>query len=258
MAKSSRGFTLIELLVVIAIISLLMAVMMPALQRVKKQARLVACQARLRQWAVVFKMYADDNDGRMMRSRGYHIEGFMWIEALRDLYKDPGLRLCPMASKIEREERPRRFKAWTWFEEHGSYGINDWVYDPAPDVEAIGGRPVEDYWRYTSVGGANRIPLLLDASHPHGGPAHTDPPPEFEDMPPVWGAGNRMAHYCIKRHDGFVNSAFLDWSVRKVGLRGLWKLKWHRRFETDGPWTAAGGCTIQDWPKWMRALPDTD
>ena len=58
--RSRRGFTLIELLVVIAIIALLMAILMPALARVKKQAQSVACQAKLKQWGVIFSMYADD------------------------------------------------------------------------------------------------------------------------------------------------------------------------------------------------------
>jgi prepilin-type N-terminal cleavage/methylation domain-containing protein len=42
--SNRKGFTLIELLVVIAIIALLMAILMPALQRVSKQRRSCACQ----------------------------------------------------------------------------------------------------------------------------------------------------------------------------------------------------------------------
>ncbi|MHC4207019.1 MAG: type II secretion system protein, partial [Planctomycetota bacterium] len=61
--QKAKGFTLIELLVVIAIIALLMAILMPALQRVKKQAAAVACQSNLHQWAIIFEMYTSQNDG---------------------------------------------------------------------------------------------------------------------------------------------------------------------------------------------------
>ncbi len=64
MDRSRRGFTLIELLVVIAIIAILMAIMMPALQRVKTQAAEMRCRANLRQYGLVQAMYLDDSDGR--------------------------------------------------------------------------------------------------------------------------------------------------------------------------------------------------
>jgi len=61
---------------------------------------------------------------------------------------------------------------------------------------------------------------------------------------------------CINRHDGGINAAFLDGSVRKVGLKELWTLKWKRQFNTAGPWTKAGGVQPEDWPQWMRGFKD--
>jgi prepilin-type N-terminal cleavage/methylation domain-containing protein/prepilin-type processing-associated H-X9-DG protein len=62
--KERHAFTLIELLVVIAIIAVLMGILMPALQRVREQARTISCKSNLRQYGIVSRMYLDDNQGR--------------------------------------------------------------------------------------------------------------------------------------------------------------------------------------------------
>ena len=83
-----KGFTLIELLEVIAIIALLMAILMPALQRVKSRARGVACQSNLKQMGYTFTLYTEGRDP-------HH----SWVPAMRPYYshepKNSQLPGCP-------------------------------------------------------------------------------------------------------------------------------------------------------------------
>ncbi len=65
MKRSRHGFTLIELLVVIAIIAILMGILMPALARVREQARRQSCASRVRQHVMALTMWADQNDQKL-------------------------------------------------------------------------------------------------------------------------------------------------------------------------------------------------
>lgn len=73
--RLSAGFTLIELLVVIAIIALLMAILMPALRRVKMQAEEISCRSNLRQVGLIIYLYLDDSDFTMAHCFVYDFPG---------------------------------------------------------------------------------------------------------------------------------------------------------------------------------------
>ena len=68
-AESSSGFTLIELLVVIAIIAILAALLLPALSRAKQAARRASCTSQLKQQAVAWRIYLDENESRFPDAR---------------------------------------------------------------------------------------------------------------------------------------------------------------------------------------------
>jgi prepilin-type N-terminal cleavage/methylation domain-containing protein len=61
-ARARHGFTLIELLVVIAIIAILSGLLLPALAKAKLRGQRIACISNLKQLALGFRMWADENN----------------------------------------------------------------------------------------------------------------------------------------------------------------------------------------------------
>jgi len=251
--REGKGFTLIELLVVIAIIALLLAILMPSLQRVRQQAQAVSCMSNLKQWSYCWHMYLDDSDGKF--PSGASSSGD-WPDKLRPYYKERGaLTLCPSAKKPYGDGGRVPFGAWRWKpqgggwtnfesktgEDYGSYGMDEW----------LGDRPDENFWKNREQKKANNIPMFFDCVVWDTYANDTQGPPEVEGI-----VQNEMHLVCINRHNGVINAVFLDLNVRKVGLKELWTLNWHRNFDTQNIWTKAGGVQPEDWPEWMRGLKD--
>lgn len=281
------AFTLIELLVVISVIALLMAVLFPALSRARKQAKAVVCQSRLRQWGMALAMYAEDNQGRFPATQG-GVDGFWLLRGAFISDQDPNgpqdsfhhfhtkdIACCPAATQPFGDGHfsaggtgtsfglsnfggfdgtpGSAFGAWEITSPapafRGSYGLNQYLFRSFHKLSVTVSTFDLDV---LSLRGRADIPVLLDAVTPGTFTFETCPPPATGEGE----SGGNMQNFCMNRHDAGVNGLFLDWSVRKVGLKELWTLYWYKEFDRAGPWTKAGGVTPDMWPEWMRDMKD--
>lgn len=103
-----KAFTLIELLVVISIIALLMAILLPALQRAKKQGAGSACLANVKSISAAWFMYHLDHDDFLVPAQVYSGQRTSWVQRPQDEQGNmtPSQTMeCPLQDKIRGIER---------------------------------------------------------------------------------------------------------------------------------------------------------
>jgi len=264
--RRKGAFTLIELLVVIAIIALLLSILLPSLRKARQMARSVKCKSNLRQWGMVFVMYTQDHDGSFHSGwAGFGAPSAshaQWLTSARKYYGDvEDIRLCPTATKVYFLEdgttpgpgRGREpFTAWG-YNDFGtlpepvcsSYGYNAWLCDST--LAHVG---LHKYWRKTTnIRSPSNVPMITDARWIDGWPEPENNPPENPNYT-AWPSGSQMSRFLQDRHDKRQNVALADGSVETIGIKKLWTYKWHKTYNTAGPFTLAGGVTRGYWISW--------
>lgn len=102
-----RAFTLVELLVVMGIISVLMSLLLPSLNKAKRQALAVACQSNLRQCGQFLIMYANDNNGVLFpnkRGTNVPIDQRWPVFVFRPPAPNPPILTCPADPDMGNED----------------------------------------------------------------------------------------------------------------------------------------------------------
>jgi prepilin-type N-terminal cleavage/methylation domain-containing protein/prepilin-type processing-associated H-X9-DG protein len=126
--KKMRAFTLIELLVVISIIALLIAILMPALNKAREQATGSVCMANQKNLQLAYIMYADENDGRVVG--GYASESltpelacnYQWVYYPQDDNGDFADRYGGIIPTLQyRINGLKKGKLWKYLQTHEVY-----------------------------------------------------------------------------------------------------------------------------------------
>jgi len=265
--QNKKGFTLIELLVVISIIAMLLSILMPALNSVKKQAQRVVCMANLSQWGLILTLYTEDHDGHFFPDYYNYTDpneithasndSELWTYALESYYQMPKLMVCPSSrfaapnihdtAKIEKADGNLS----------GGYGLNGWLGDTPEEVIQTEGHDTANSWRTMDHSGGSKIPLMVDALWYTGRPESHDLPPEEEynhryrdpvEIPNE--PSNHMQRFTVNRHKEKLNVLVMDGTVQSISPKELWRLKWHKNYDTSAP--------LPKWPEWMARFKDPD
>ena len=192
-AASSVAFTLIELLVVIAIIAILAALLLPALSRAKQAARRASCVSQLKQQAVAWRVYLDENEGRFPDARplknslvGGYKPWSTWPTSdpragwaalvLSNIIRTPEIWSCPAMQNASFKTAEQSFQFAG--SNSNSLPVRYWMWRFDRTNDPV---PLDNFWGRTeadcvpsfrasttnSVGGASDVELTVDVYFPN-------------------------------------------------------------------------------------------
>jgi prepilin-type processing-associated H-X9-DG protein len=218
------GFTLLEILVTVSILTMLIAILVPAVMQARAVSRRSVCQSNLRQWVLAAQMYADNHHGQLpLRGQGVQPTTRLdamddWINALPPIMngstyldlahanqkpnaEDASVWVCPDAKRIDElgpDEIDKNVRAQSDPTTFFSYGMNMALSTP------YAGRPD----RIDRIGPLQLMVFMTDSL----GPYCSAIPSKYDYTP-------------IPRHVGnTLNIAFMDGRVEsyageEVGCR---------------------------------------
>jgi prepilin-type N-terminal cleavage/methylation domain-containing protein/prepilin-type processing-associated H-X9-DG protein len=282
--RPRKAFTLVELLVVIAIIALLLSMLMPALTKARQAAQAVIDKSNLHTTQLVLFLYANDFSGKLTydwwsfsylaaesTDLNFGYDKVMWHYCAQNYWNDPKILFCPVAKKVAGRDGNPPFLSggfrewgntdWAWYTDWApplkatgkpcmsSYGLNDWACVPYRGSDQVAQAQADaQYWRTVNQRGGDKIPLLFDSAWYSITPTDTSVPnPNALDkyhFPYTFGPAT------LPRHNDGIHMVFLDGSLRRVGIKELWTLKWNKTFNTENTCTQPSYA----WPKWIAKL----
>lgn len=101
------GFTLVELLVVISIIAILLAVLVPALNNAREQARTIVCGSNIKNYGPAITMYAQDNHGELPFS-------FYWLYSRKTIKAGIDSKKCQEECRWHYDKDPPDGSLWPY------------------------------------------------------------------------------------------------------------------------------------------------
>jgi len=266
--NSQKGYNRCDLIVTLCC-ALLVLINLGAVGRAgRSRAKEAVCKANLQKWGLAFTAYAADYEGYNPYGDWAHSWWWQLLPYVAPDANDRQVFLCPMATKTRSEGADEPFRAWNYGNApqkygggryRGSYGVNPWIFSfEGYSGSRFGGFDPERWrWKRPEAAAADNVPVFGDCCSTGNAPIHTDLPPQYRDSETRQYGGDRrgMGYWCLDRHDCHINLLFMDWSVRKTKLKCLWKLKWHRQFDTVNSGPIEGLPWPDGWPDWMADCP---